>query len=401
MLRSHLWKLTFILLAAVLCSLAGRPTFGGSELSADTGVPQLIDGTTYSITHSGSINHSVTIRNGGKLIVTAPLVQLSGNVSLDHATLQVDGGNFAIDCKFQHQYRLAATDGSTVSFKNCQLTTPFPTQIDLNNSTLRIESCIFPKSGFTCSSDHSLIMLDDTTKPGEYIIDEGTHVRAHRCRGVLFWLTFGPEQKAEIELPQAPAHITSFTLPAATQLDLKVTDTEFVLWAILTKPGCDLTVRNSNLRAAGIVFGLPKATRVSGLRNKMPLKDSVIAVPDRKMHFINSACDAWNFYPVMDAHLEVDNCLFGELNAFARSDSVIRHSTCDGAGGYIRVTGNTKVRCENCTVNCSVVATDQGHLTLDHCSVNGDMSASDAARITCATSKIAGKRQTFGQGRID
>ncbi|HEY9791159.1 MAG TPA: hypothetical protein V6D22_12205 [Candidatus Obscuribacterales bacterium] len=101
-----------------------------------------------------------------------------------------------------------------------------------------------------------------------------------------------------------------------------------------------------------------------------------------------------------EARLDISDCTFGELNALMESEAIVRNSTCDGSGGYILVANKTKVSMVNCTLNCPVVATDEGKLVLNHCRVNGDTSASDNAVIILQETILNGRRQQLGNGRI-
>ena len=109
-----------------------------------------------------------------------------------------------------------------------------------------------------------------------------------------------------------------------------------------------------------MAFPFPKTQKLSNIEDKVSGTKKKLELSDRKLSFVNSKVDAFCFYPMNEARLDISDCTFGQLNALMKSEAVVRNSTCDGSGGYILVANKTKVEMVNCTLTCPVVATDEG-----------------------------------------
>lgn len=371
----------------------------GSAPTASLDVPAVIDGKTVSITAGGTISHPVNVRNGGKLILKAPSIHLGAKIMLDHATLEVDGGEFVIDNKFSHQLGLFAVNNSAIALNECTVSSRFISDLKVKNSRLEIKNCQSRGEGcFTCEPENSTIALENDATPGEFIVEPGSHYRLSHCRGALLWLKLGDQQKADLVLPPTSA-LHHYTAPPSTKLDLLIDDSIGINWALITLPGADVTVRNSSLRATGLVFPLSAPVKIANIEDHATLNKR-LNLSDRNVSFANTKVEAFTFYPIFDAHLEITDCIFGELNAFKSCEISVRNSTCDGSGGYVLAAENARVRFTNCKLTCLVVTSGRGQLTLDRCQISGDVTAADDSSIDLIGCTLNGKTQEVGNGRI-
>jgi hypothetical protein len=381
--------------------LAMQVEYGGAASSSNIDVPVTINGGTVTITKSGTIAHPISIINGGKLIVKANDVRVAGNISLDHGTFEVDGGALFVDNKFPHHIHFILKNNSKLDIHGCSFSSAYMTHMEVFDSQVSIRNCVFHTSGFTMSPERSAMLLDNATAPGEMIVQSGCRYQVSKCQELLLWLRTGEKQKVDIALPDSTqTPLKNFTLPKEAGLDITITDSRMIMWALVTAPGADVTVRNADLRGVGMAFAEQGPIKISHLIDDAPVKSNPIAVADRRLSFINSKVRAFNFYPTGSAHLQVDACTFGEVNGTRNSDFLAQNSTCDGSGGYVRFSDQSTGHLVNCTLNCAVVAVDSARLTLEHCTVNGPTSASDRAVIVLKDCKLNGIRQEIGGGKI-
>lgn len=375
--------------------------YGGTTGNGSIDVPATINGGTVTITKSGTITHPISIVNGGKLIIKANSIHVAGNISLNRGTFDLEGGSLFIDNKFPHQIHFTLNSNSKLALHSCSFSSPYMTQMDVFDSQVSIHDCVFHTSGFTLSPERSVMVLDNAIAPGEMVVQSGSHYRVSNCRGFLLWLRTGEKQKVDIALPDSTqTALKNFTLPKETDLDLSITNSRMIMWALITIPRADITIRNTDVMAVGMAFPEQSPIKVSHLVDDVPIKSNPIEVADRRLSFINSKVKAFNFYPTVGAHLQVDDCTFGEVNGGRNSDFLARNSTCDGAGGYVRFSDQSTGHLVNCTLNCPVVAVDNARLTMENCRVNGPTSASDQAVIMVKDCKLNGARQEIGGGRI-
>jgi hypothetical protein len=372
---------------------------GKGEPIISLDVPSVIDGRTVTIAQSGAITHPVFVRNGGKLVITAPSVRIGANIRVEDSALEVHGCSLVMDNKFSHQLTLGFKH-STFLLDECEFASPFMSNLYLNSSHLTYKHCRFHANGFTCAPEKSTIDLDDVAAPGEFIVQEGCEFKLNGCRGTLLWLAFGPGQKANLALPAPTATISKFALPSETKLNVSIDESELIMWALVTKPGSDVRIHDSDVRAAGMAFAAGKPIKLANIKDNLSGKTANFDLADRKLSFVNCNVQAFCFYPMTNSRLEVCDSIFGELNAFKNAEVVISNSTCDGSGGYILASDNCTVRLVNCILNCPVVAVNDGQLTLEHCQVNGDTSAADNSIIKLIGTTLKGTRQQIGNGRI-
>jgi hypothetical protein len=381
--------------------LAMQVEYGGVVSSGNIDVPATINGGIVTITKSGTITHPVAITNGGKLIIKANSVHVTGNISLNRGTFELDGSSLFVDNKFPHQVHFILNNNSRLDLHGCSFSSPYMTHMEVFDSQVSIRDCVFHSNGFTMSPERSTMVLDNARAPGEMVVQSGCRYQVSNCQALLLWLRTGEKQKVDIALPdttQTP--LKNFTLPKETGLDIKITDSRMIMWALITIPGADVTIRNADVSGVGMAFPEPGPIKVSHLVDDAPIKSNPIDVADRRLSFINSKVRAFNFYPTMGAHLQIADCTFGEVNGGRNSDFLAQNSTCDGSGGYVRFSDQSTGHLVNCTLNCPVVAADSARLTMEHCTVNGPTSASDRAVITIKDCKLNGLRQEIGGGKI-
>jgi len=250
-----------------------------AENTKSLAVPPVIDGTTVSVTESGTINHPISIRNGGKLIVKSQSLHLAGNIDVSNGAFEMHGGSLAIDNKFSHQVSLRFTQSSFV-LDGCDFASPFMSSLDVTGSRLSFHKCAFHGNGFTCNSTDSTIALDDVSTPGEFVVKPNDHFKVSRCRGVLLWLLFGEGQKADMALPKTERGIEHYSPPPATKLSLSI-DNSTIMWAMITTPGADVNIRDSWIRAVGMAFPFPKAEKLANIEDKVSGTKRNLELSDR------------------------------------------------------------------------------------------------------------------------
>jgi hypothetical protein len=372
-----------------------------AEQDPDLDLPSVIDGITINVRRNGSVSKPVTIRNGGRLIIKAPSVRLAAGITLDGGRMEAHGCRLSIAARYPQQFEISANRGSKVIFNNCRISCQFMSGLHLPDSGLEMKNCIFPGAGFTCDGRHSTIVLADTLLPGEFNIEAGSQVSLTRCLGALLWLNLSPQTKMELELPAPDKKTDRYVVPPESQMKVSVVDCTRILWALLTAPGTDLTLKNSTVEAVGLIFPpVRQPLKICGLGRQIGTGTGCCLLPDRKLSMINSRTKTWNLYPISNESLEVSESTFGELMAFGTTRVNVRDSICTGAGGYIAADHKASANFSNCTFHCALVAKKEGQLNLSHCKVDGAITAADNSSITLTDTSVTGQQQKLGNGRI-
>jgi hypothetical protein len=174
-------------------------------------------------------------------------------------------------------------------------------------------------------------------------------------------------------------------------LNVRVENSDSILWGILSAPGCECTLKDSELLAAGLYFGGTSSAAFKGLNNRSEAPEVAIPAADRKLKFLNCGVGAWNFYANENAKVNIERCTFGEALVFGKGKIEARDSVCDGSGGYIGAESQGELYLSGCRINCVVVAREQSLITLENCTVIGNVNAAGKSTIRLINTKVLGK----------
>ncbi len=326
----------------------------------------------------------VIIAGGGSLKVVdvpEPGFRVAGNVwAISDGQVFLRNSVIEFLSTYNGQYTLVGIDQARIEITGC---------------TYRVPSAVL--HGVVIGGEGQLIVEDTDFDPVQLVSSENAHLTARRLNGnfevlvqhdsdmvlediprdagkgiIWVWVEFPVGSEAEYS-PPMPGFIDSWTFPpqdsAGIDQTVTVSRCETLLWAMLVREKCRLTLRDINEDNWVVVgFFMPFSTRLSGLRNNTFYDDTTLDLSDREIRLVNTSIDTWNLYPEEQASIVVSDSLLGEVLSFDTSSVRIERTTIDGTGGYFGARDNSHIRAFDSVFTCTIEAAQDTTIELHNCS---------------------------------
>jgi len=360
----------------------------------------VVDGKTRTIDKPTKIQGDIVLTNGAKLIFNASRLEVTGNIVIVDSTLQLNSGTWLFPQKYRYQQKLLLKGGH-IECRNGFWSTPFPmTGGAVENSTVRFVNVRNAMYGFTFAiATGSTIEFQDSQGLGEFLFLSDTKVIVKDSRDFLFWLFLGDDTVADVQLPDGE-FIAKWSAPKTLNRKITLKDCQNIMWGLIADPGCDVTIRNSVLRAAGMNFN-KGVSKVSGINNKKKFYDDFIF--ESKLHkikLINTEVMAWNLYTAKDAQLEIRDCHYGESISFDNSKITVENSICDSTGGYFGAKDDSTTIFSNGTIEGAIVTHGNSKLIVEDSKVDASVKAAEQSEIVFIDSEVNGVIEKIGNGQV-
>lgn len=340
----------------------------------------------------------ILVRNGAKLRITAPRFTLRGNLGAEKSKVEIDGCVFALAQRFNHEFGMPMTQGSALSIRRSLVFSGTPFGVDLpDGGALDVADAEFFGGMTVDVPAKAQVSLRGVKTPGEFVISPGSRVSIEDTHFAILWFEFGPNAEGTISMPPGEK-VDDFTMGHGH--DVRVRNATSVLFCLVSKAGSAAIVEKSTIYATGIFFDGKAKASFRGLHNKKALDDVPVTADDRKLRFVKSTVQAWNFYAAEEAEIQVDDCTFGEVLTFHQGKVDIRSSRCDGTGGYVGSDQGSQLTLTKCKIECLVVAKETSTLTLVDCEVTGDVRAVGKATVRLVRTQVAGKVEADPDAKI-
>jgi hypothetical protein len=341
-----------------------------------------------SITKSQTQIGDIRVGKGARMRMSPPRFVLHGNLTCDDGTIEINDGVFVMPQRFNHQRKISAWPSSRLSFKDALLVTSFPLEIELKGGSSMFMDGVTVSGGITCSlADKSWVGLRKTRRLGEFVIGPGSRFSAVDSSNMLLWLVLGPQMKGRLSLPDGK-EIREWS--AKPILDINLEACRAIQWGIISAPGAKGEIASSLLRAVGVFFGGNTKVALHDIHNGQPPRPGAFNTGDRDLRFNDCKVVTWNLYANDSADVTLKASTFGEAIAFGQSRIIVRDSTCDGSGGYLRADSTATLHMVGCVINCRIVARDRAQIILERCKVTGDVHATDRSTIRLVQTTIQG-----------
>jgi len=353
--------------------------------------PQLIDSqqtepwiitTDVVVTEPTEVGH-VIVAGGGSLTVLdlpEPGFQVEGNVwAIGDGHVRFENSVIQFLSTHHGEYALAGIDQARIEVVGCDYRVPNEVQHAL-----------------VIGGQGRLVVEDTDFDPVQLLSADTAHLTARRLNGnfevivqhesdmvlediprdpdggnLWVWVEFPVGSESEYS-PPMPGFINSWTFPPQNSAGIHQTVTlkrcEALLWAMLVREGCRLTLHDIDEENWIVVgFFMPFSTRVTGLRNDLHYEDTTLDLSDREIRLISASIDTWNLYPEDDASVIVRDSLLGEILSFDTSSVRIENTTIDGTGGYFGARGNSHIIAFDSVFTCTIEATQDTTIELHNC----------------------------------
>lgn len=298
-----------------------------------------------TLTEDRLVGGSLLVLNRGRLHVTAGArLTVTGDVIVvNEGRFELDGASLHFPQAFAYQSGLVATDNGQIIMADAT--------IDGGGHSFSVFAAgsaavhyerVEVVQGFSTwvVADDAGAELLDCVNAGEFLQPGASSLSITGSETVLYWIVAPDGSTFDLTLPP-PGDVASFGLdPSAPDVSgiayqMQLTDCTNVLWAIMARSGSDVTVRDSELFAAGTWFDRANVIAIRGVANQASFADQRYDWGDVHYHFVNTSVHTWNFYPYGQTQLTLEDCVFGELGCAEQGQATVIQSLCDGSGGYI------------------------------------------------------------------
>ncbi len=360
---------------------------------------------------------NVIVYGAGELRVSGvrdPGVRFSGNV------LAIEGGRIVFEdsvvqflSEYHGQFALVALDGGEIEVRRCDYRVPQYVQHGIvtgGDGHALIEDSDFWFVQLV-PMDESLIEARRLNGSFEVVVQNEAQVLIEDIprdsgQGSLWvWPEFPSGSRAVYSPPSTgPVEAWSFPPPGSTGIGQHCTlrRCEVLLWPMLVREGCDLTLKDIPEENRVIVgLHLPNSLRLEGLVNQAPVGTGNVEISDRSIRLENASIDTWNVYPERDAEVELQDSVVGEALAFEQSTLRLYNTVVDGTGGFFGSEASSTVTAENSTFTCDVQATGNSTMSFKDCLVRAlgqgegsiRVGAYDTARLFLGQTVVAGTEE--------
>jgi hypothetical protein len=348
-----------------------------------------------SVTLTGdvTINGDIVVANQGTLILDHATVTLTGNIYVvDNGSFTCNGGSLTVLSQYRYSNGITGTGNSHVTLQD--------TIIDTNgynwngsftdNATFVAHNTTF-HDALTTGLFGTATADIDASNPLEWVVDGDASLSVANSEGpFIFWPIFKDGSVGDLTFPDG-ANVSSFSISESDPkisgigFSISLANIQNVWWGMMLNPGCNVTVRDSDLRTTGILADTGTSMDLSGLVNGQSYEDTVMPISGLTYHLINSSVATWNVYPWGIGSMTLKNCIIGELGATGSSTTTVNNTLIDGTGGYVFTNGDTSTTFLSTGLLSDTVGSGNSIQVYAFSSIlNGDIVATDNSVILLA-----------------
>jgi hypothetical protein len=355
---------------------------------------------TVNITGKYTFHGDLLIINQGMLNIADADFTIDGDIIIGgNGRLNVTGGSFTVvqDYIYEHQMLL------------------------LENSSMRFSDAVFRSSGRSWSVsqfgrsryemhgsevadgfitaallDEAQAAISNSKTPGEFLCFGNNDLTFGNCDFMLFWIVLPETSVVDTALPgDLSASAWSFpdSMPDVHGIPYRVSieNCTNVMWGLISTTGSAATFRQSDFRAAGLMFTSGDSLEITGITNQSVHEDEVVGLPDRKLRLIGSNVETWNFYVSSYSNITVNNCILGEILTQEHGKATLSNSICDGSGGYLGAFDQSFMMIYGSFIRSPVIARNSSLLIGANSSFSGSEIVADeyAVMLIANTLRIA------------
>ena len=322
-------------------------------------------------TISGTYSHRgrIIVLNNGTLVLDSADFTLRGDIFVvNHGTLRVRKGLLTIPQQFAYQYGAQVSNDGRLELDSCNARyggSSWGVAVT-DTAEFDVEACTL-RQGFTTVSliGHAQVDYAGSDFGSEYVVFDSSRLHVSRSDTALVLLGFPAGIVVDITLPAADTTLLHWEIhdssPGVSGIDYSVTlDTMTgVLWGSFPQPGCSATLRDSRVRAAGLMIPGPDSVHMSWLVNNQQHTDYTLPLADRQFRLVNTYLSTWNLYPMDSVTFVLESSVFGEMLAMNSRKAVIQNAICDGSGGYVGAEGTSQLLFILSMIETQVVSRDR------------------------------------------
>ncbi len=353
-----------------------------------------------SLVINGAWNYkgAIVVIGNGRLIFDNATATIVGNITVwgDHAQLLANNSTLYFPQEYFYQRNLVAAGGCRISLRNTTMDySGLSHNLVLTDSAV-VEYHNVTYNGFTTAGVYgkSRIFVDTCNVTGEFILQDEARIDFRNASNILLWHCVERGQQFHVTFPDGTL-VGQYALNAATpglagiRFDVSLTNCTDVMWALMPKPGSDVKIANSKIRAIGVWFTGVDSTDASGLVNNSTYPSFTAPLNDRSFVLENTTVQTWSLYSFDASIVNVKGCVVGEIGAFGHSKVTCTNVMVDGSGGYLFASDNAVILFGFSSATCPVRSERNGILIFAYSSLpNGSATAIGSSILIVAQSAM-------------
>lgn len=304
---------------------------------------------------TGRYDHSgrIIVLNRGTLVLDSADFTLRGDIFvMNQGRLKVRKGSLLIRQDFAYQYGGQVSGAGRLEFDSVRVSYGGQSWGPglLDSAGFAVTDCTL-RLGFTTVAllGNSRADYSCSDFSSEFILLDSSRLTINRSDTALVWLGFPSGSVVDVRLPSADTAIRHWEfrsgLPGIRGIGYSVTldAVTGVMWGSFPMKGCSATIRDSRMRATGVMIPGPDSVYLSGMLNNQLHADYTLPLADRHFRLVSTHLRTWNLYPYDSARFVLESSVFGEMLAMNARTATIQNSICDGSGGYIGSEGASQL----------------------------------------------------------
>ncbi len=312
----------------------------------------------------------IIIINNGKLNFQDADIYLYGQIFvLQNGILNIKNSTLNVLSKFIYSNSLNIFNNGKVYFDESVINTNgFSWIIGISsNGYINIldSNFIFPVT--TSLSENSKAYVENSN-PLEWVIFDSGYLELKNSKGpFMLWPVFSEGSNIDLSFPDGD-DVSYFeiskNIPGISGINstLIVENCKNVLWGMLVGRGANITVRNSNLKATGILANSGNIWDLTGICNNQHFNEYTLPINETNIRLINTYVSVFNLYLSGANEMDVKSSVVGEIGLTKGNKLSVNNTLIDGSGGYFFINGDS----ENIFLNSSLFS----HLITNQNSTN-------------------------------
>lgn len=306
---------------------------------------------------------TILILGKGKMILNSVNATFLGDVILwgDSAEFKADQSYLYFPQSFFYERRILAAGGSRIEIKNSTLDySGLSHNLALVDSSVYIRDNVMMKGFTTCGLyGKSQISINKCNETGKFILQDSVKSSFSNSEMVLLWHVADKGTVLKTKFPAGDSAV-NYQLVHPTpgieniKYSVNMVNCDQVWWGLMPKPGSDIQITDSKIRAIGLWFTESGNTNLSGLVNNSDYKYFEAGLTDRSLILENTEVRTWSIYTFGQSSLTLTGCILGEVGAFGRSFVNANNIMVDGSGGYFFASDTSVVVSAFSSATCNV-----------------------------------------------
>jgi len=352
-----------------------------------------IDDPYEVVTITGDFTHknAIVIENYGRLEITGATVALQGDIIIGgEGALIVSNSSLTFSQLYRHEFGLVAAGLADIVIKDSIISGQgeIIRGVFAGEAGAHLQDSDFADGMTVSLMESASLSLSGMSGIIEAIIsDEAALDAASSQMGMLMiWLSLPDGAAGAFSLPEE-GYINSLDFPGdfpgvtGIGYSVSITDTEPVIFSLVSFSGSDVTISDSHILGIGLYFSAGRSYGLAGLRNFSEYNDFTLALDDRGLRLVRSDLWVWNIYAAGSAEVSIVESTVGEIFSFDQATAILHSSKCDGNGGYVSAQGDGTLVLFKSVIIPQIITSGSSATTISESELYEEIFVSEASTV--------------------